>query len=197
MIDKVDVITKFMENLQNEVLELKKEADLIESIIYLSGSFIWLKGVDSKYIYCDKKWKRVFFAKDEEFDIVGRTDIDLLNEYRKNVNPVHDYGELCLSTDVHSNERKEKCRYLEGGFIGNQLFILDVTKTPMLDDDDNVIGNIGFAVDRSNQVTQVISEIETAKKLDLIQQLTPSDYNSSPFVYWMKYSNDFKLRDVK
>ena len=101
---------------------------------------------------------------------------------------------MCLSTDVHSNNLKEKCRYLEGGFIGNQLFVLDVTKTPMLNDDNEVIGNIGFAVDRSNQVTQVIAEIETARKLNLLEQMTPQDYSDSPFVYWMKYSNDYKLR---
>lgn len=169
--------------------------EMVESLLYVSDVYVWLKGTDSKYIYCSPKWKKVFFNKNEDFDIKGKTDIELLNEYRKIINPIHDYGELCLSTDEHSNNLKTKCRYIEGGFIGNRLFILDVIKTPMIDD-DIVIGNVGVAIDRSNQVTQVISELEIARKLNLLEQLTPGDYNSSPFVYWIKYSHDFKLRDL-
>ena len=168
---------------------------LLESLLYISEVYVWLKGLDSKYVYCSPKWKKIFFNKDEDFNIEGKTDIELLNDYRKKTNPIHDYGDLCLSTDDHSNKLKMKCRYIEGGFIGNRLFILDVIKTPMIVD-DKVMGNIGFAIDRSNQVTQILSEIELARKLNLLQQLTPTDYNSSPFVYWIKTSQDFRLRDL-
>lgn len=175
-------------------MKCDEKLKLLESILFLAGGFIWLKDTEGKYKYCDRKWKKVFFNKDEDFDITGYTDIGLLNEYREKVNPIHDYGELCLSTDYHSNNLKQQCRYIEGGFIGNQLFILDVTKTPVLNDNNEVIGNVGFAVDRSNQVTQIISEIETARKLGLLEQLTLTTYEESPFVYWMKFSNDYKLR---
>lgn len=167
--------------------------DLIESILYLAGGFVWLKDVEFKYVYCDNKWKKVFFNKPSEFNIEGHTDINLLNEFRNKYNKTHDYGELCLSTDYHSAQQKQKCRYIEGGFIGRRLFVLDVIKTPIIE--NNIIkGNIGLAIDRSDQITQIISEIETAKRLNLLEQLTETNYSQSPFVYWLKNSNDYKLK---
>ncbi len=173
---------------------MSDKESLIESLLYTSGAFIWLKLVNSKYIYCDRRWKGVFFGLPEDFEMVGHTDIELLHEFRKNVNPIHDYGELCIGSDAHCNEQGIQCRYIEGGFIGNRLFILDVVKTPVYNDHGLITGNVGFAMDRSNQLTQVINEIENARKLDILEQLTPVGYEGSPFVYWIKPQNDFKLR---
>ena len=172
---------------------MEKES-LIESLLYMSKSFIWLKSINSKYIYCDRRWKNVFFGLNEDDDVVGKTDVELLNYYRENINPIHDYGELCMSSDAHCNEQGTQCRYIEGGFMGNKLFILDVIKTPVYNDHNEITGNVGFAIDRSNQLTQVINEVESARKLNILEQLTVNGYEGSPFVYWIKPTNDYKLR---
>lgn len=174
-------------------MQSNNKLELLESMLYLAGGFIWLKDSDFRYIYCDGTWKTVFFGKNKEFDIKGHTDIELLKEFRRTYNKQHDYGDLCLSTDYHSTEQGMKCRYIEGGFIGNKMFILDVIKTPIIENNINK-GNVGLAIDRSNQVTQIVSEIETARRLNLLEQLTKSDYSQSPFVYWIKQIDDYKLK---
>jgi len=97
----------------------------------------------------------------------------------------HDFGDLCISTDIHSREKGYICKYIEGGVIDNELFILEVVKNPLFENGEYV-GNIGFALNRSNEFDQVKREIDYYDMINKIEILSESDYNGSPFAYYIK-----------
>lgn len=133
-------------------------------------------------------FKKVFFKirLDEVFDnIIGKNDIELINEYRNKGNR-HDFGELCISTDIHSKENGVISKYIEAGYIDDSFVIFDITKTPLFDENGNYIGNIGFALDKSDKYSAVVNEIKFLLKNNKAEQLSNNDFNGSPFVYYIK-----------
>ena len=151
-----------LENKYVEIEELRQKLYyknvIIENMIEVSGGHIWRKDKDKRYLYCDNGWKELFFDLDSSFNIIGKTDKELLEEFRKD-GKTHTYGDICSGTDDDCIQRNKKCHYIEMGYIGKQLFILDVIKTPT---DDG--GTVGFAKDISSEVNRTIKELSKLLK---------------------------------
>lgn len=155
--------------------ELKEKNRLIENMIKAAGGYVWQKDEENKYIFCDPSFKKFFYYLDEDIDITGKTDIELVQDFKERTGLRHTFGELCCSTDDHCKQKGKKCRYIECGYIGNQLVILDVIKTPIPNQKGGV-ETVGFAWDRSKECKNIFRDICEWLEKGLIQILDDGVY---------------------
>lgn len=140
-----------------------RQCELITSTMQMVQGFMWNKDENGRYRFCTPSFKRVFFGLPEDTDITGRTDIELINEFRESTGKVHTFGDICVGTDGHCIEQGISCYYVEFGYIGDNLFVLDVTKTPQYNKQGECIGIVGIARDRTKDATMLDMQLSTYK----------------------------------
>ena len=96
---------------------------------------IWLKDAEGVYLSCNPMFERFFGAKEAE--IIGRTDYDFVNKeladfFREN-------DRLAMQGGPHINE--EGVTMADSG----EHVLLETIKTPMRDNEGNLIGVLGIA----------------------------------------------------
>ena len=159
----------------------------MELTIDLIDGYMWHKDSNGKYIYCTPNWKTIFFGLDTNIDIVGKDDIELLNDFRLRTNKEHTYGNICLGTDEHCKQQKCTCYYIEIGYIDNKIFILEVTKTPYFDEYGNYTGIVGIAKDRSNDKYLIEVLLEQYLEQNLCENLNLKNMDKERITaYWIK-----------
>ena len=144
----------FLDKYRRNIEEVARQRQLLELMAHALGGLVWIKRWDadqSTYLYefANHTHCQLFFRFDEEClpdcttHVQGRSDVDLLNDFRERTRLQHTYGELCISTDVHATEQailhyesmgergSMSCRYLECGYIGDKALVLEVVKTPL------------------------------------------------------------------
>lgn len=152
--DSFGDVRVLIEKAKKSVLETQRQKELLETMTHAMGGMVWIKKWDNiteNYLYefgnfmlCEK-----FFCFSEEClcdcttHISGKSDVDLINEFRERTGLRHSYGDLCFSTDIHAMEQailfhktagaqgRPFCRYIECGYIGKKALLLDVIKTPL------------------------------------------------------------------
>lgn len=145
-----------VEEFRSNVEEVSKQRRLLELMAHHLGGLVWIKRWDQSsesylYEFANKTHCDTFLQfpdqclKDCTTHVSGKSDIDLLNDFRERTKSRHTFGDLCLSTDKHSTEQAilyhktcgqagaMSCNYLECGFIGEKEVVLEVTKTPLFD----------------------------------------------------------------
>lgn len=144
--------------------EARKQKDMLELMANTVGGMVWIKRYDFlqetyTYEFANLLMCREFFCLSEECRIdcttyvKGKTDLDLVNEYKEKTKKQHTFGDLCISTDFHATEQaiihyhtkgergRKECRYFEAGYIDGQPVLLDVVKTPIFKEDEAVCWN--------------------------------------------------------
>ena len=155
---------KIVQEARNVLLEAKKQKDMLELMANTVGGMVWIKKYDVlqeayTYEFANLLLCREFFCLSEECRIdcttyvKGKTDLDLVNEYREKTKKQHTFGDLCVSTDFHATEQAiihyhskgerglRECRYFEAGYIDGQAVLLDVVKTPIFEDGEPACWN--------------------------------------------------------
>jgi PAS domain S-box-containing protein len=186
-------ITEF-EKIQKE---LKDQSNMCNDIIRNADGYIWEKDEHGNYLFCDAQFCKEFFGLQINdgrcTQALGQNDITLINQYRNRTGNRHAFGEACVSTDEFTRQQGKKCRFIEMGVINNELYILDVTKTPRYDEVGNYIGIVGFAHNRSIEGENVIKEIERTLKQNTTTKLF-SEKNIG--IYWVHYEKEFHKIEI-
>lgn len=146
------------------LVDSTKQKYLLELMANTLGGMVWIKKYDFlqevyTYEFANLALCRDFFCLSEECRIdcttyvKGKTDLDLVNEYKEKTKKQHTFGDLCVSTDFHATEQaiihyhskgergRKECRYFEAGYIDGQPVLLDVVKTPIFKEDEAVCWN--------------------------------------------------------
>lgn len=174
---------KDAENQINQHIQnIECKSKLIEAIIDAAGGYVWYKDKDSKYIFCDKLFRRDFYQTEES--LVGKTDIELVKNFCSRGRS-HDFGLLCVGTDEHSKEIGVQSKYIEGGKIEGKWFILEVLKTPIFRSGEYV-GNIGFAWNKSCDLDILENDLKSLEDSGRLVLLSEKGFPHSPFVYWVQ-----------
>ncbi len=112
--------------------------------------FLWAKDLDNKYIFANKTiCDRLLMAKDTE-EPIGKTDIFFAQRERElhPDNPEwHTFGEICANTDLVIHEEKKTMQFDEYGNVQGKFLFLDVNKSPIWDNNGNMIGVVGTGRD--------------------------------------------------
>lgn len=200
---------------KSESNKLGKAIDTLRQSLHANTAFNlspllqWEKKYDCKtnlhtYVNANPLHLRKFFRLREDAlsEVIGKTDIDLLNDYRKRTGKRHTYGELCLSTDEFSRDQairdhregKYNCSYefIEMGVIDDSPLVLRVIKQPIFKNPaccecceafDGYCANIGIAENISYKFNSTLetldSQLESGEAVKL-----------SAGVFWVKNGID-------
>lgn len=156
---------------------LKRQNNIIKAMVSAAGGYVWYKDKKGRYLYCDPTWCDFFFGMKENCDVIGMEDIELLDGFREKFKIRHSFGALCMNTDFHSRDQGKQCRYIECGYIGDRLIVLDVLKTPLFED-GAYVGNVGFAWERASECEYIFKDIEKYLKTGKAERLSDG-------VYWI------------
>ncbi len=181
---KIKVLEEISTGIANLATEFTR-LQIMDSISSVMDGYIWFKDENGIYKYASPRWIKVFFDLPETFNIAGKNDIDLLNQYRTKTNNEHTYGEMCVGTDAHCMAEDKTCRYVEIGYIAKQIFILDVVKTPVKDNSGQLIGTVGFARDRSRNKKVIQEELKIYAKNGWVENLDPTSYKKDIVAYYI------------
>ena len=109
---------------------------------------IWTKDMQGRFTFVNKSVCDVLLhAKDTE-EPIGKTDMFFaererkLGKGRKNW---HTFGELCVDSDSLVLQEKRPMRFEEYGNIRGKFLYLDVSKAPIFDEKNKIIGTVGHA----------------------------------------------------
>ncbi len=127
-----------IENRKQADRELGKSEAHMRTLIETIPDLIWLKDSDGVYLACNPKFERFFGAK--QADIVGKTDYDFINKELADFFSKKD-KEAMAAGKPSMNE--EEITYADDG----HKEILETVKTPMFDQEGNLIGVLGIARD--------------------------------------------------
>lgn len=154
IVSVVDSAKEYMAQYRSTMEEITKQRHLLELMAHHMGGLVWIKRWDDEnkvylYEFANRTHCDLFFKFEPECledctaHVSGKSDIDILNEFRERTRLKHTCGDLCISTDIHATEQAilhyetngEKgatsCRYIECGYVGEKPLILEVVKTPL------------------------------------------------------------------
>lgn len=122
---------------------LRKSILSLQATIDNSPFLIWLKDTDGRYITANQAFTKLA-GLDSVKDVVHKTDLDLwpqdlANKYRA------DDAEV-IATCQRKYIQEQVCN-------GSKLSWVETFKTPIVEDDGNVLGTTGFAIDITERKT--------------------------------------------
>ncbi|BBO77294.1 hypothetical protein DSCW_47110 [Desulfosarcina widdelii] len=114
----------------------------LRTLIDTLPDLVWLKDPQGVFLFCNKRLERLFGV--EEADIVGKTDYDFLDReladfFREKDQTAMAAGEACVNEEEHT--------FADDG----HRELVETIKTPMVDDQGNIIGVLGIARDITNR----------------------------------------------
>ena len=175
---EIEMARNFIKEAKSKIQESLYQKDILELMAHSIGGMIWIKRwlreeevhvfEFANYKLCEKLFGfEAKCLKDCTDHVMGRSDVDLVSDFREKTGKKHTFSDLCYCTDIHAVEQAiiyynsngergmPSCRYLEAGFIGENPVLLDVVKTPLFEKDKKKCWNthtycVGLGSDASN-----------------------------------------------
>jgi PAS domain S-box-containing protein len=147
---------------------LKISESRLRTLIDTLPDLVWLKDVGSVFLACNKRFERLYGAK--EADIVGKTDYDFVDRkladfFREKDRAAMAAGKPCLN--------EEEVTFADDG----HRELLETIKTPMFDPQGRLIGVLGIARDiterrRAQEEREKLQEqLLQSQKIEAVGQL--------------------------
>lgn len=119
-------------------IALSRERAMLGTLINTLPDLIWLKNADGVYLNCNRRFEQFFGAPAS--DIIGKTDYDFVSKELGDFFRLHD--QKAMEKNGPSINEEE----ISFASDGHQE-ILETTKTPMQDENGNLIGVLGIGHD--------------------------------------------------
>ncbi len=144
--------------IQNNNLLSNKYCSLKDGKCCSTEVLYWEKNEKHQYVKANGVHCNVFFdiSFNDIDSIIGKTDVDMIVKYRAS-GKQHTFGELCISTDEYMKENLKRCRFFEFGYKEGQPLLLDITKTAIVDENNNFKGTKGYAINLSHNENDVVT----------------------------------------
>lgn len=163
----------------NEILASNNK--LIADMTHAAGGLICRKDSEGRFLFVNEYQCVHFFRMPKTCmpDILGKTDIDIINEYIETTGKQHSFGDICMSSDEHCKKQKKRCLYVEFGNIDGQLVILKMIKTPIFRPDGQDDGVVCFGWDISALCNGLMDELNKGISEGTVEII-------DKYVYWIK-----------
>lgn len=159
-----DLLLTTQEALIQSQRGLMKERGQLKSLIGTIPDLIWLKDPNGVYISCNPRFEKLYGAREQE--IVGKTDYDFVSRETADFFVEHD--RLALRADGPS-VNEEWLTFAADGYRG----LFETIKTPMRDENGEVIGVLGIARDITERRAAQAALQQSERKLEtMLQTLT-------------------------
>lgn len=126
-------ISEVKKELREEVEALRRDSKyhqtILDVIAEASPDMLWLKDINGKYIFANKKIREGLLLHPEP---LGMSDVELAQR-AKSIwgDENHTFGEVCGDSDPVVLDKLEKLRFLESGKIKGEMKYLEVFKSPV------------------------------------------------------------------
>lgn len=129
-------------NRKQQKAELEQKSTFLESIVSTIPDLVWIKDIEGNYLMANPMFERLYGV--QEAELLGKNDFDFVDPvlaqfFRDNDQRALEFGA------PRSNE--EYLVFADGSYEGT----FDTIKTPMKDQNGNVIGVMGIARDISER----------------------------------------------
>jgi hypothetical protein len=181
-----------LEEANSELLRLNAalsdSSKLLADMAHAAGELICRKDSEGRFLFVNEYQCTNFFGMHKSClsYAIGKTDIDLINEYREKTGNIHTFGDICVATDEHCKQQGKRELYLEFGEIADKKIILKMIKTPILDLYGKDDGVVCFGWDISVLCNGIADELTKGMLEHTVEKL---DNN----VYWIKDSHTCQL----
>ncbi len=139
--------------------KLREQYELLNTVMENVDIMMWTKSDDGRYMTATNDFVKNFAKLDNKEEIIGITDLDIINIYRKKGGD-NKFGEICMETDKFTIEKGETCRFIEMAKIDHKDVWFDVRKSPVKIN-SSIIGTVGTAQDVSETVPEIKSFIKS------------------------------------
>ena len=134
---------------------LRESEGFQRALLWAIPDLIWLKDPNGVFLACNAIFEKLYGAKEE--DIVGKTDYDFVE---KDLADFFRERDLMAITAGKPTSNEEWVTYAEDGHKA----LLETIKTPMVDDQGNIIGVLGVARDITERKKAERGENRTPKQ---------------------------------
>lgn len=139
-----------VEALQKSEKKYHKLSTLLRLMADNMPDMLWAKNLNKEFIFANKAICEVLLnAKDTE-EPLGKTDLFFANRERS-LHPEnsqwHTFGEICRDSDTITLGQLKPMQFDEFGNVKGKFLFLDVHKSPLYDDNGQLIGIVGSARD--------------------------------------------------
>ncbi len=147
---------------------LKDSEGFLRALLQTIPFLIWLKDPNGAFLACNEMFERFIGAKEE--NIVGKTDYDFVEKDLADFFREQDRKAVAAGKPT-SNE--EWVTFAASG----QLVLLETMKTPMLDDQGNLVGVLGIAHDiterkkAEEEKVKLKGQLQQAQKMEAVGRL--------------------------
>ena len=157
-------ITHDITDMKNAENILKTREGELDTLINTLPDLVWLKDTDGVYINCNNRFEEFFGATKKE--IIGKTDYDFLEKELADFFRNHDANAIKASK---STKNEEWITFASD----NHREYLETIKTPMYDNDGNLIGVLGIGRDITERRNAEHALKESNDRLKVILESTP------------------------
>ncbi len=130
-----------------------------QTLIHAIPDLVWVKDLNGVYLSCNPAFERFFGALEEE--IVGKTDYDFVSRELADFFRHHD--QLAVAA-AKSTTNEEWLTFADDGYRG----LFETAKTPIYNDQHELIGVMGVARDISQNYQQRQDILEQKRLLEVI-----------------------------
>lgn len=146
-------IKEVKRDLKQEVIALQRDTKyhktILDSVAEAIPDMLWLKDLDGKYVYANKKIREGLLLHPEP---IGMSDIELSTRAKCIWgDDKHTFGEVCGDSDAVVLETLEEQRFLKHGKIKGKMLYLEVFKSPVYFE-GRLIGICGVGRDMTEYV---------------------------------------------
>ncbi len=137
---------------------------------------IWAKDLEGRYLFTNKAiCEQLLNATDTE-EPIGKTDLFFAQRERDSHPEApqwHSFGELCQDSDAITLQRGKASIFEESGNIRGHLLVLEVHKSPFLNERGELIGTVGSGRDITER-KRMDAELERHRRHleELVEQRT-------------------------
>jgi PAS domain S-box-containing protein len=139
---------------EGRIIEREKNTEqlytLLRRITDNMPDMLWAKDLNNRYIFANKAMCEKLFNTKDTNEPVGRSDMFFAKRERK-AHPEspnwHTFGEICRDSESTVLKTGQTEHIEEFGNVKNQFLFLDVYKSPLFDEEGNIVGTVGAGRD--------------------------------------------------
>ena len=169
--DLVTKVTLLERTLEEKTLvegELREKIKLSRLLIDNVPDMVWAKDIDDRYIFANRVFCDQLLKCSTPEEAEGKKDTFFADRERAK-GYEHTFGEFCDNSDAIVKKSKKHERFLESGLVRGKELILEVSKRPVTNDQDELIGTVGCGRDVTH-ITNTVKVLENASQI--IRKLT-------------------------
>ena len=140
------------------------------------GLMVWEKDREHRYTAANDRHLEVFYQlrPEDRSKIIGRTDAELIEEWRLETGDENTFGEMCVSTDEHVKNRMMPFRFFEFGYRHGKSLLLDVFKAPIIIHGE-FVGTRGNALNVSDRESDIYDLLQYYMSIGIAEKLGTGD----------------------